>query len=62
MTDFTFSAFWRIDMFVLLGVRAVKYPYSYGGWSRYLEITLFNLMLSFGLHWGKLDESVTCSG
>lgn len=51
------QAFRRLGRFQWLGLKFNRFPYTSDGWSVYLDITLFSMMLSVGIHRGTYDES-----
>lgn len=53
-----FQLFRRLGRFQWLGLKFNRFPYTSDGWSVYLDITLFSLTLSIGIHRGAYDESV----
>ena len=52
-----FQLFRHLGKFQWLGLKLNRFPYTSDGWSVYLDITLFSMMLSVGIHRGTYDGS-----
>ena len=57
-----FQLFRRLGGFQWLGLKINRFPYTSDGWSVCLDITLFSMMLSVGIHRGTYNESVNTEG